>query len=94
MGYRYMEITTVLASSMRTTPSQASQHRLQLMQVASVFSKLLCTHTRSRFRRNHSNRVDEIRPGHCKKNLQWMGYSYMEIATVLASSMRTIPSQA
>ena len=40
------------------------------MEVDSVFSKLLYTHTRSRFRRNHSNRVDEIRQGHCKKNSQ------------------------
>ena len=70
MGYSSMEIATVLTSSMRTTPSQASQQRLQLMEVANVFSKLLYTHTRSRFRRNHSSRVDEIRPGHCRKNLQ------------------------
>ena len=48
----------------------ACQHRLQLMEVASVFSILLYNHTRSRFRRNHSSRVDEIRPEHCKKNLQ------------------------
>ena len=70
MGYSSMEIATVLTSSMRTTPSQASQHRLQLMEVASVFSKLLYTHTRSRFRRNHNNRMGEIRPGYCKMNLQ------------------------
>ena len=48
------------------------------------------TDTRSSLRRNLSNRVGEIRPGHCKMNLQQMGYSYMEIATVLASSMRTM----
>ena len=47
-------------------------------------------YTMGRFRRNHSSRVGEIRPGHCKSYLQQMGYSNVEIATVLARSMRTM----
>ena len=39
-------------------------------------------------------RVDEIRPGHSERNLQWIGYSYMETTTALASSMRTTSFRA
>ena len=46
---------------MRTTPSQ---HRLQLMEVDNVFSKLLYTITRSRFRMNHSYRFSYMDHSH------------------------------
>ena len=43
---------------MKTTSSQASQYRLQLMEVASVFSKLLYNHIMDRLRMGHSCRMD------------------------------------
>ena len=33
-------------------------------------------------------RVDEIRPGHSERNLQWMGQGHPKTTTVLASSRR------
>ena len=62
---------------------------------ASTTSRLSChtlgrprilTITGNGFRRNHSSKVDEIRPRYCEMNLRRKRYSYMVIATILARS--------
>ena len=58
------------------------------MEIATVLASSTRNHGR------HPATAPPAAPGHCKMNLQWMGYSYMKITTVYANSMRTIPSQA